>query len=91
MPCRLVILEGGDQQEQKAALIRELGTRKVIAIGNGLNDVKMLKEAGLGIAVMQKEGASSVALSAADIVITDILYALDLLTHPLRINAILRD
>jgi len=91
IPCRLVILEGGDQQEQKAALVRELGTRNVIAIGNGVNDAKMLKDAGLGIAVIQKEGASFQAISEADIVTASIFDALDLLTNPKRIVATLRD
>jgi len=91
IPCRLVILEGGDQQEQKAEFIRNLGTRNVIAIGNGVNDAKMLKDAGLGIAVIQKEGASFRAISEADIVTASIFDALDLLTNPKRIVATLRD
>jgi len=91
IPCRLVILERGDQQEQKAAFLRELGTRNVIAIGNGVNDAKMLKDAGLGIAVIQKEGASFRAISEADIVTASIFDALDLLTNPNRIVATLRD
>jgi len=91
IPCRLVILEGGDQQEQKAAFVRELGTRNVIAIGNGVNDAKMLKDAGLGIVVIQKEGASFRAISEVDIVTTSIFDALDLLTNLKRIVATLRD
>jgi len=91
IPCRLVILEGGYQQEQKAAFIRNFGTRSVIAIGNGLNDVKMLKDAALGIAVIQKEGIASATLMAADVVTTDILVALDFLSHPKRVTATLRD
>lgn len=90
IPCRLVILEGSDQQEQKAAFIRNLGTQNVIAIGNGVNDAKMLKDAALGIAVIQKEGASSLALSSADILSLDILDALDLLVNPMRLKATLR-
>jgi soluble P-type ATPase len=90
IPCRLVILEGGDQQEQKAAFIHDLGLQNAIAIGNGLNNAKMLTNAGLGIAVIQKEGASFDALKAADIVTSDILDALDLLAQPLRMKATLR-
>lgn len=91
IPCQLVILEGGDQQEQKAAFIQDLGLQDVIAIGNGLNDAKMLMNAALGIAVIQKEGASSLAISEADIVTTTIFDALDLLANPKRIVATLRD
>jgi soluble P-type ATPase len=50
----------------------------------------MLAASALGVAVLLEEGASSLSLSAADVVCRDILSALDLLTHPLRLTATLR-
>ena len=49
----------------------------------------MIGEAGLGICVLGKEGASSEALKNADVVFTDILDALDFLLKPLRQKATL--
>ncbi len=75
---------------QKAALVRELGAKQVITIGNGSNDVGMLREAALGIAVLGPEGLALDALLAADLVAPDILAALDLLQDPTRLVATLR-
>jgi soluble P-type ATPase len=50
----------------------------------------MLQVAGLGIAVAQSEGAAGQAVFAADVLVPDILAALDLLAHPLRLVATLR-
>jgi soluble P-type ATPase len=49
----------------------------------------MIEEAGLGLCVIGKEGASSEAVKNADIVFTDILDALDFLLKPLRQRATL--
>ena len=50
----------------------------------------MLEAAALGIAVVQRECASADALKAADVIAPDIVAALELLTHPLRLAATLR-
>jgi soluble P-type ATPase len=50
----------------------------------------MLEESILGIAVIQKEGASAKTVAAADIVVTSITDALELVLNPLRIAATLR-
>jgi soluble P-type ATPase len=50
----------------------------------------MLAEAGLGIGVVQAEGAAVQAALAAAVLLPDILAALDLLIHPLRLVATLR-
>jgi soluble P-type ATPase len=75
---------------QKERFVAALGAAGVIAIGNGNNDMGMLRAASLGIAVLGPEGAARAALEAADIVARDILEALDLLLHPRRIAATLR-
>lgn len=84
------VLPKGNEEEGKALYVQKLGSRSAVCVGNGRNDRLMLKEAGLGIAVLQREGAALPALLAADIVISDIIDALDLLLHPKRIIATLR-
>lgn len=88
--CTLDIIGSGDQQRMKLDFIESLGADKVIAIGNGFNDLLMLERAAIGIAVVQKEGASAKTVAASDIVITSITDALELILNPLRIAATLR-
>jgi P-type E1-E2 ATPase len=76
---------------EKARIIRELGPEKVVAVGNGANDVMMLKEASLGIGVIGEEGCAKDILKEADLVVKDILDALSIILHPERLVATLRD
>jgi len=75
---------------EKLKFIQKLGANKTIAFGNGTNDEMMLREAILGIAVLGPEGASFNALTAADVIVTDIVRGLDLLLKPKRLLATLR-
>lgn len=84
------ILTPGNEAAQKAALVEELGVESVVAIGNGANDVAMLRQAALGIAVLGPEGLAAACLSAADILAPNIQTALDLLRFPRRLMATLR-
>lgn len=90
LPCRVAILPEGNQAEGKRDYVTQLGSQRTACIGNGRNDRLMLAEAALGIGVVLTEGASSAAISAADIVCTNILDALVLLNSPLRMTATLR-
>lgn len=83
-------VQPGSESEQKAKYIAALGPGSVAAFGNGANDVLMLKNAGLGIAIIGPEGANRDAIAAADIVTTNIEDALQLLLNPKRIIAVLR-
>jgi soluble P-type ATPase len=74
----------------KLTFLRQLGKETTVAIGNGYNDHLMLKEAALGVAVLGPEGAHPLSLAHADIVVTSIEVALDLLLNPKRIAATLR-
>lgn len=87
---RLTILETQGQAEAKRSYVQKLGSRSTACIGNGRNDRLMLQEAALGIAVVESEGAAGDALRAAHIASRDIVEALDLLIHPLRLIATLR-
>lgn len=84
------VLSPGSEEQGKADYVRRLGSQSSVCIGNGRNDRLMLKEAGLGIAVLQREGTALPAVLAADIIIPSIIDALDLLLHPKRITATLR-
>ena len=90
IPCELSILPPEDQDAGKLAYVQRLSCDKTVCIGNGRNDRLMLEAAALGIALIQREGAAGAAVRAADVVVTDILDALDLLAHPLRLIATLR-
>ncbi len=81
---------GGYEREQKAEYVHALGAHNVVAIGNGGNDVDMLKVAALGIAVIGHEGAAFEVLSAADVVTHNIYDAIGLLLYPKRLIATLR-
>jgi P-type E1-E2 ATPase len=80
----------GDEAGQKVAFVRQLGAVHVASIGQGANDAGMLRAAALGIAVLSREGSAIETLMAADLMVPDILSALELLENPLRIVATLR-
>ena len=72
---------------EKRDYVRALGPEHVAAIGNGANDVPMLQEAALAIAVLGPEGLCADALRAADVVVADPCAGLDLLLLPARLVA----
>jgi soluble P-type ATPase len=75
---------------EKAAFVRQLGSRHCAAIGNGANDMDMLHEAALGIAVIGPEGAAAATIAAADVVCRSIVEALELLLDDRALAATLR-
>jgi len=83
-------IRNGREAEQKAEYVRSLGADRVAAIGQGANDALMLREAALGICVMSFEGLATESLTTADLLMPDILSALDLFDKPLRLIASLR-
>jgi soluble P-type ATPase len=87
----IVILGPGEQDKAKQQVVRNLGPRTCVAMGNGKIDVLMLREAALGIGLIQEEGAFPGILTASDVICTNIRDGLDLLTHPLRLAATLRN
>ncbi len=89
--CILTIIGKWHQDREKLAYVEHLGTERVVCIGNGRNDRLMVREAALGIAVLQDEGTAVETMCAADILMHSIIDALDLLLHPLRLIATLRN
>ena len=59
LPIAIKILETAGQDKQKLNYVKNLGSDNVIAIGNGKNDVLMLKESALSIGIIQAEGTFS--------------------------------
>jgi soluble P-type ATPase len=79
-----------NQVKAKLDYIGDLGVDKVVAIGNGANDAAMIEHAALGIAIIGPEGSAVTSLLRADIAVSDIRTALELLLHPKRLIATLR-
>lgn len=85
-----VRIRPGQEPQQKAAYVQRLGAQSVVALGQGANDALMLHQAALGICVLSTEGAAIETLMVADLVVSNIFDALELLENPLRIVASLR-
>ena len=88
--AKLVSLDAGNEAPQKERFVKEIGPEKTIAVGNGYNDHLMVKEAALGIAVIGREGAARETVANADVVVNEMVDALDLILKPLRHQATLR-
>lgn len=86
LDCTVSVIRSG---EDKARYVEQLRDGAV-AVGNGTNDTPMFRAAQLAIAILGQEGASSQALLAADVVVTRIHDALELLLNPARLVATLR-
>jgi len=78
------------QAEAKLEYVNKLGKDSVVAVGNGANDALMLEQAALGIAILGPEGAAGTAIQKADVVVSDIRSALELILHSKRLIATLR-
>lgn len=81
---------GGNESEQKSALVREMGADSVAAIGNGANDVGMFEASAVSVVIVGEEGCAVRALTASDIVVRTAEEALDLFLNPTRLMATLR-
>jgi len=90
LPVVLAVVPIECQAEAKLDFVSRLGADKVVAVGNGRNDRKMLRAAALGIALVQREGGAAEALASADVIAMSVLDALELLRNPRRLVATLR-
>lgn len=91
LPVSLHVIAPAEQAAAKRAFVERLGAGGVVALGNGRNDRAMLAAAAVGIAVLQGEGAAPETLASADVVVPTVIDALELLRHPARLVATLRD
>jgi len=90
LPVTLYKIKEGEENNQKLQVVLKQGKDNTVSIGNGCNDISMLKESAIGICVVGGEGASAEAMMASDLVVSTINDALDLLLKPHRLKATLR-
>lgn len=90
MDAVLTVISKDHQDRKKLDYVNSLGPGQTLCVGNGRNDALMLREAGIGIAVLGDEGLSSAALLASDLMVRDILDVFALLRTPERLIATLR-
>jgi soluble P-type ATPase len=85
MPVRLHQVRSGKDKARFVA-----ARDGVVAVGNGANDLGMIAEAELGIAVLGAEGTCAALVPVADLLVPSIDDAFDLLLDPRRLVATLR-
>ncbi len=90
LPCKLHIISDDNEAVQKQQYVKDLGSDKTICFGNGANDCLMLKEACIGVVIIEGEGAATTSVMNSDIVCRSIYDAFGLLMVPLRLTATLR-
>jgi len=91
MNINLITVEYDSSGKGKFEFIKNFNLENTVAIGNGNNDLLILKEAALGIAVIGDEGLSASAMKNADIIVKDVSEAIDLFLKPKRLIATLRE
>jgi P-type E1-E2 ATPase len=87
LSVRVIVARNGAAKRRALKVMHPAGA---VVIGNGVNDVPMIRAAALGIATCGAEGAATALLRAATIVVPDVRDALDLLLRPNRLVATLR-
>lgn len=90
LPIQIMTFPSDKAAASKLEIIRGLGTEGVCAVGNGRNDLPMLSEAGLSIAVCGPEGCYGKLAGTAEVLCGSMEEALLLLTRPERLIATLR-
>lgn len=75
---------------EKKDFVESIGSDHTVCVGNGNIDVEMFKAARLSICTIQAEGATMEAMVAADIVVTHIKQAFEILLDPAKLIGTLR-
>ena len=76
--------------QEKRSFVESIGPEHTVCLGNGNIDVEMFEAAKLSICTIQAEGATTKAMLHADIVVTHIKHAFDILLDPYKLIATLR-
>ncbi len=84
------IIDNENGMIQKKEFIKNIGSNKTIALGNGRNDELMLKESIISVAILNDEGVSLKALNSADFLLKDINHFFEMIEEPKKLIAILR-
>lgn len=87
--AEIIFVSEDKASEEKVNFIRQVKPENTVVIGNGKSDVHIIKESALSFCVTGREGAFKEALVNADIIVNDIIDALDFLLKPLRQKATL--
>lgn len=90
LPVKVEIFDKENASEDKKNIVKNLGEENTVTIGNGRNDAEMFKSSVVSIAVIGREGCFSKTLLEADIVVSSIVDAIDLLIKKDRMKATLR-
>lgn len=90
LPVRVGIAGGDSVGLYKERVVAQLGPASCACIGNGRNDVAMLRLAALGIVVAGEEGVYPPLLQEAQLMVPSVGAALELFIQPQRIRASLR-
>jgi len=88
--CQIINLATSMKYQSKLDVLIALGKETTLCIGNGYNDREVLKQAILGIAIMQEECIATEALLAADMLCSSISDAFSCLNNTHRLVATLR-
>ena len=78
------------EKESKLTTLRVLNPEQTIAIGNGNNDIAIITQSKIGIAVLGNEGASIQSLISSDLVVPSISDAFKILIDEKALIATLR-
>lgn len=87
--AELLFVNEEESSLKKLEFLLNLVPSRTVVIGNGMDDVRVMKEAGLSIAIIGKEGVSGELIQTADLLFTNMIDALDFLLKPLRQKATL--
>ena len=89
--ANVVLISNQGQDQKKLDVLNAIGTDTTMAVGNGVNDALMLKNAALGVAVLGEEGMALPALMSSDVIIRQILDVFAFFENPKRLIATLRN
>jgi len=76
--------------QEKRTFVESIGPEHTVCVGNGNIDIEMFKVAKLSICTVQAEGATIKAMLHADIVVTHVKHAIEILLDPDKLIATLR-
>lgn len=89
--CKVITIPSLEQDISKLNFVKKLGLNTTMSVGNGRNDMLMLKETILGIGVLQEEGICTETLLNSDIVVKSIFDVFSYLKDANKLIATLRN
>lgn len=90
LPLSVQVYDNSTVAQDKRRLVQKLGARNTASIGNGRNDGEMFSASAVSVAVIGREGAFVKSALKADILVNNILDALELFLKDNRLKATLR-